>query len=411
LIAYFAIAFCFSAQSIKIQQSEPVPEEDAQPDYAAGYGGGRGYSKKDSLADSYSYSSAGSGSETAEKKKTKMPLKNFKPVKDGSLFVPPKTQQNQAQINPGRQPSQENNNPDIASQSYAKKKTVHLKNYKPEEDKSFVDWQQKKLSHFQLYYEKGTENIIGTLSMHLEATFTNMRLTMPIFPHWIDKEKPLIYLYATKEKYLNNEYKPMEWSLAIAVPSKKTIVAYADPDLTSLKSTLAHELSHLYLQSFFSENKAVPPLWIDEGLAIFMGNQIYKGSGFYDAKLKSYPDIKLYDMPAYFSSGLKGLSDEQVSDWYVQAFIVFSFLKESGNNIQFKNFFTRLRNGEKETALLTGVYRFKNMPDFNKKLAEWLSVKSGKMPQPDIFSDFSTGRSEAGKNNSGQLKRLSFGSR
>ncbi|MBO4555449.1 MAG: hypothetical protein J5706_01725, partial [Elusimicrobiales bacterium] len=282
------------------------------------------------------------------------------------------------------------------------------------EDKSFVAWNIKKLPHFQLYYEKGTEKIINSLSMHLESSFKNMRLTMPVFPYWIDKENPTIYLYATKEKYLTNEFKPMEWSLAIAVPSKKIIVAYANPDYATLKSTLAHELSHLYLQSFFSENKSVPPLWLDEGLATYIGNQEYGGEGFYDSKLKSYPDLNLFKMPEYFSSNLNGKTDEVVSDWYVQAFIIISFLKETGNNIQFKNFFTRLRTGEKEAYLLTNIYRFKNTADFNNKMIEWLAKKSGHGLNSDIFSGFSTGRADAGKKigtAAGQFRKMSFGTR
>ena len=422
--AYIVFVCIFSSQSIKINSLTPVQEneeiENTEP---------RQSTSSVSDIKEVNNSDVSNPKEFATQKnddvkKSKMSLKDYQPLKEGSLSVQKQIQQvQQNNKTVGNSTATQKNNSESdkslpsgkqeSSKSYAKQKNVHLKNYNPDEEKAYTDWKLKSLSHFKLYYEKGTENILNSVASHLEATFTNMRLKVAVFPNWIGNEPAKIYLYASKESYLKGEFKPVEWSEGSAFPNKKIVAVFAKPDLQSLKSKISHELSHVYLRSFFSEKNAEPPLWADEGLAVYMESLVYNGNSPWDLAIKSYPDIKTFPFPQYFKSDLTGMSDENVSYWYLQAFGIVSFLMENGSNIHIKNFYTRLRAGENETALLWNIYRYKNIADFQRKMNDWMAMKSGNSrQQDDIFSDFSVGRSLSGNNrmehNFG-LKKKEFG--
>ena len=103
-------------------------------------------------------------------------------------------------------------------------------------------------------------------------------------------------------------------------------------------------------------------------------------------------------MPAYFDSNLDGVDDDMISYWYLQAYTIISFLTDTqSSNIKFKNFCSKLRDGKKETDILWDVYRFRNINDFQDKMYAWLGQKTGNQ-KTSVFSNFSTGRSEIGKN-------------
>ena len=400
ILLLFAMAFMFSAQTIKIQSLSPLPDEEPE-------------SQESTTVVTDIKNSIKDTSPETENTEKKISLKDFKVEKEDPILVKtnPVDKKNRTgsdavqlekQPNPNQktkqQPPQKKTEDSQEDPSvYARKRNVHLKNYEVEEG-SRTEWRLKNLTHFKFFYEKGTEGAVGSLSMHLESTLKNMRLKFPVFPSWINKESPNIYLYANKKNYLEGEFKPPEWSEGIALPEKKIVVIYLNNDLTDLKATITHELSHLYLRSFFMEKKKEPPLWLDEGIANYLGNTVYGGNGPWEKSMLLYPNIKTFQMPAYFDSNLDGVDDDMISYWYLQAYTIISFLTDTqSSNIKFKNFCSKLRDGKKETDILWDVYRFRNINDFQDKMYAWLGQKTGNQ-KTSVFSNFSTGRSEIGKN-------------
>lgn len=282
--------------------------------------------------------------------------------------------------------------------SYSRKKTVHLKNFNPleeKEEKPQTDWQLKTLPHFKIYYEKGAGGLAANLSMQLENIYARMRLTVDVFPNWIGTEPAKIYLYASHEAYLQGEFHPDKWSQGIAFPSMKTVVLYPIGDPLKLRAVCTHELTHVYFRSFFSEITGTkPPLWLDEGLAVSMESLVYGNKSEWEIALQNYPEDKFFELPGFFYSDLSSVSDDLISYWYLQSYTIVSFLRSSGNKLAFKDFCARIRAGENVVNLLWSVYRFQGIMDFQKKLSAWIAMKSGRGPGDDMFSDFGTGRAE-----------------
>lgn len=282
--------------------------------------------------------------------------------------------------------------------SYSRKKTVHLKNFNPleeKEEKPQTDWQLKTLPHFKIYYEKGAGGLAANLSMQLENIYAGMRLTVDVFPNWIGTEPAKIYLYASHEAYLQGEFHPDKWSQGIAFPSMKTVVLYPIGDPVKLRAVCTHELTHVYFRSFFSEiSGSKPPLWLDEGLAVSMESLVYGNKSEWEIALQNYPEDKFFELPGFFYSSLSSVSDDLISYWYLQSYTIVSFLRSSGNKLAFKDFCARIRDGENVVNLLWSVYRFQGIPDFRKNLAAWIAKKSGRASGDDMFSDFGTGRAE-----------------
>ena len=426
-----AAVFLFSAQSIKLKSLTPLPEDD--------YGTHESSSPASITASSDTvndvsaepvkestgtaafkkYMSLPEDSDMPDrndmpKKTGKGSLKDFVPMKEGTVVIDEKEKKLDTEkkgislknVLPAensqffQQNASRQNNSQYSKDSYSKKKTVHLKNFNPEEEKEqepVTDWKLKTLPHFKLYYEQKASKAASVLAQHLETSYQNMRLHVEVFPQWMANEPVKIYLYASREAYLKGEFHPDAWSKGIAFPSRKIVILYPLETMNKLLATCSHELTHVYFESFFSEQGSKPPLWLNEGLAVFMENQEQKGKSEWDLALRNYPSDKFFNLPKFFYSDLSRIPNELVSYWYLQSFSIVSFLKETGTKISFRNFCYRISRGEKTETLLWEIYRFSSIPVFQSKLMEWIASKSGNN-QANMFSDFATGRSESGKN-------------
>jgi len=234
-----------------------------------------------------------------------------------------------------------------------------------------IEWKIKESPHFIIYYEG--KWLPGPLLLESEKIFFNIRLNISIFSPWMTKYKTKIYIYENQEKYLKGEFNPPQWSKGLAFFDKKCIVVYDMGDIQKLKATISHELTHLYFESFFSENLKYPPHWLNEGLAVFMEDMSYDGEGPWKTALK-YSDKNIFiNFKNFFETDVDKLSNSQeIANWYLQAYGIVVYLYRPQTRLAFKKFCDFQREKDKLEENLWKAYRIKDITEFENKWKNWL---------------------------------------
>jgi len=268
-----------------------------------------------------------------------------------------------------------------------------------------------------VYYEQGVA--MGGIPIELERIYSMMRLNMAVFAPWMNAQSAKIYIYAGESSYLAGEFNPPKWSKGLAFPSKKTVVVFASGSLNKLKSTITHELSHVYFEGFYAEKNQKPQQWLNEGLAVYMENKSLNGEGEWGMALENFPDDMRLSFPDFFYSDVNKIDDSQrISYWYLQAFGIITYLYDTGDNLKFKNFCEEMRSGKTAETALWDIYRIRGASGFSQRWNAWLQTyKNGgnsgrtlEFQSPQIsssgFTQFDTGR--AGSKNAVFENRPSF---
>ncbi len=234
-----------------------------------------------------------------------------------------------------------------------------------------TEWKTKTSPNFNLYYEgKWTPD---SIMIELEKIFAKMRLNVSMFAPWMNKYKTNIYIYSSQENYLKGEFSPPTWSKGLAFYDKKAVIVYDTGDLVKLKSTIAHELTHLYFESYFSEKMKMPPQWLNEGLAVFMEDMTYDSQGPWKKALKFTMPEKYLKFSSFFNTRIEDLdSSEKISNWYLQAYGIVSYLYRPNKRLAFKNFCDLVREKYQIEKNLWDAYRFKTPSDLELEWKKWL---------------------------------------
>jgi len=208
-----------------------------------------------------------------------------------------------------------------------------------------------------------------------------------MFSPWMTTEKVNIYIYSSQKSYVAGEFHPPQWSGGLAIYQKRCIVVYDNGDRASLRSVCAHELTHLFFESYFSENRRMPPLWLNEGLAVNMEDRSAGAHGQWTQALAVATPARLKPLKQQFSavSMTDNGNTQEVSDWYLESFGVTKFLMQ--NRMQFKNFCKLLRDGAAVEQALWNVYRYHTVDDLDTAFREWLFSKESSGGMKSAFSN------------------------
>lgn len=224
----------------------------------------------------------------------------------------------------------------------------------PETPEGFA---RKVTRHFVLY-EEG-EQASEDLAESLEMLHGNIMLDLVAFSPWTREKKVFIYYAQTAESYRRLTGRP-EWSGGAASLSERKIYVYRSDEAFGI---LAHELTHIYFDSFFTASNP-SPLWLSEGMATFIQTErglstptwlkenlalLEGGSGF------KLPDLILIE-------SMQGADEENVRLWYAQAYSVVRFLMRMKAGDAFYVFCRELRDGRPPHQ---AMYRAYGMP-YNK---------------------------------------------
>jgi hypothetical protein len=231
-------------------------------------------------------------------------------------------------------------------------------------------WHVKTSPHFEIYHESNWTPTIITLE--LEKIYTKMRLNMAMFAPWVVKEKVKVYIYQNQKTYSSGEFHPPKWSNGMAFVKKKTVVTFDPGNIDKLREVIVHEITHLCFESFFGEVLKYPPLWLNEGLAVYMGDLTYPRAGVWSIALKYIPRERLFRFEKFFTFNLKNIDSKQkVGDWYLQAFGIVSFFYQTKTRLQFKNFCNLIRDGRSIEKALWEVYKYPNIKEFESAWLGW----------------------------------------
>ncbi|MBP7796265.1 MAG: hypothetical protein KA059_05780 [Elusimicrobiales bacterium] len=237
---------------------------------------------------------------------------------------------------------------------------------------SAQNWQRVETKHFDIYFEGKWE--IPSFSMEMERIYNLMNLNLSYFAPWMSKEKTSIYIYSRYDTYIKGEFKPPEWSKGLALFEKKTIVVYNSDKQDSLIPTITHELTHLYFESYFRQKSKKPPLWLNEGLAVYMEDLSSKSNeGEWYRALKYSPKKVYMKFDVFFDTELNSLKDDKdIANWYLEAYGIVKYLYSPSRKIIFYRFCSDILKGKKLEKALWNNYRINNLKSFEKKWFYWL---------------------------------------
>ncbi|PIU18363.1 MAG: hypothetical protein COT18_10690, partial [Elusimicrobia bacterium CG08_land_8_20_14_0_20_59_10] len=180
----------------------------------------------------------------------------------------------------------------------------------------------------------------------------------------------------TQDTYRRITGRPV-WSGGAASLSERKIYLYKSDEAFGI---LAHELTHIYFDSFFTPSHP-SPLWLSEGLATYTQSERGNATPDWLAQnlklLECGSGFKLEDLVRI--ENLDGADEDNVRLWYAQAYSVVRFLMKMKAGDAFYLFCRNLRDGSRPSQAL---YRAYGMP-YNKlsslEYAWRYDLKTGKL--------------------------------
>jgi hypothetical protein len=228
--------------------------------------------------------------------------------------------------------------------------------------------------HFVVYEEGGevSKELVDTV----EKLHGDIMLDLVAFSPWTRDRKVFVFFADSQDTYQRLTGRPA-WSGGTASLSERKIYLFKSEEAFGI---LAHELTHIYFDSFFPAERN-SPLWLSEGIATYIQSErghaapnwlarnllvIEKGGGF-----------KLDDLIRIDT--MQETDEENVRLWYAQSYSVVRFLMRMKAGEAFYLFCKNLREGMPAHRAL---YQSYGMP-YNKLSAleyAWrYDLKSGKL--------------------------------
>lgn len=157
------------------------------------------------------------------------------------------------------------------------------KAFNPNAFRPGVEWVPSKSKHFTIYTQKPNGSIgSSNIQMIFEGAYDTLHLFIP----WMMSSNVRVFVYRDHNSYLRYEPEAQAWQHALAYPTRGEIVVYDEPDQAQeIKKVFAHELTHIFTQQFFDKHdtgRIMTPTWLDEGLAVFVEDQVLGRHGPWD---------------------------------------------------------------------------------------------------------------------------------
>ena len=242
------------------------------------------------------------------------------------------------------------------------------------------DWRTRNSHHFIVYYKNSSHRFLDRLINKAEDSYRTITQDLGFSRDepWVWKKRALIYVYDTKDEYLENSDRP-EWSVGFARPCEKTVYTYSD-SYDFLKDVLVHELTHLILREFIGSAKV--PLWFEEGVATYMERK--KDASTHVSKMRTlvkearfigfddFLRLKMEDM-----GGERNLHDalqgqNLVERFYLQSFSVIYFLFEEYKKYKFLDLLRKIKKEGSFDGAFFKVYRvFRDEKDLERQWVEF----------------------------------------
>lgn len=232
----------------------------------------------------------------------------------------------------------------------------------------------RETKHFVIYHESTelSEEVVSAL----EALHGEIMLDLIAFSPWTRDQKVFVYFCKNQDTYQKLTGRAA-WSGGTASSSERKIYLYESEESFGI---LAHELTHIYFDSFFSP-LTPSPLWLSEGMATFIQSERGLSTPTWLTKnleiLKRGGGFKLKDLIRI--ENLQGADDDSVRLWYAQCYSLVRFLMKLKSGDAFYQFCKNLKEGQ---PVSRAMFRAYGMP-YNKLSAleyAWkYDLKTGKI--------------------------------
>jgi hypothetical protein len=222
-------------------------------------------------------------------------------------------------------------------------------------------WQAQKSQHFVVYYQDApadfTEELIERAEDYYNGIMDEFGYRRSDFWSWDKRAR--IYLYKDAEDFQQATRRSF-WAGGVALIGSREIKTFVGQE-SFFDTVLPHEMTHIIFREFVGD-KAVFPLWIEEGVAC---SQEKASLSFYlQMSRKSVSENK------YIKLGeLSALNDAGQADpalFYSESAALVVFLLRSQGQESFWDFSRALRDGADWKKALLSIYDFNSLEEMEK---------------------------------------------
>jgi hypothetical protein len=234
------------------------------------------------------------------------------------------------------------------------------------------EWQEKRSTHFIVYYKGAPDDFISTLSYRAEDYYNSIadNLGFSRFDFWLWDNRAKIYVYDDAATYQRIAGGP-EWSAGYAAIEEKTIYTYVrakDFDQT----ILPHELAHIIFREFVGMRNPAVTLWLDEGVASFQqkertaSSKVVLKEALKKGRLIPLEKLSRIDPRHSSEEGLVAL-------YYYESASVIEFLISEFGKDRFVIFCQNLRDKRDLESTISATYHFNNLKEMDAAWQKYLT--------------------------------------
>lgn len=217
--------------------------------------------------------------------------------------------------------------------------------------------------HFNIYAEGKPPSL--EFQETVENIQANLMLDLAAFSPWARDERVSIFLFRDQESYRKITGRPA-WSGGASSVKRRKVYLYESDELVGI---MAHELTHIYFDSFFLGG-VTNPLWLSEGMATLVQTErglaapnwlkhnldvLRRGGGYGLDELTKVENTS-------------GAQDDEIRLWYTQSYSVVRFLIRNQYKSSFYKFCKNMRDG---VPMKEALYRAYGMPFNSVKSLEY----------------------------------------
>ena len=231
-------------------------------------------------------------------------------------------------------------------------------------------WKELKSTQFIIYHKDVPRGFLEKVKSNAEGYYKEItnNLGFVRYDFWLWDKRAKIYIYPSREEYLEDELHP-NWSAGIVHPEIKVIKSYPT-DAGFIDTVLPHELGHIIFREFVRNNPTIP-LWLDEGVACYQ--ELAKRWTSNEEVRKAIKEKRFITVDKLSNHRLIDLTDrDTVNLFYAESASLTRYLIEKFGKFRFGNLCKDLRDGMTFQKALKRQYPFRNLKELGESWKQYI---------------------------------------
>lgn len=226
--------------------------------------------------------------------------------------------------------------------------------YGPEEVIIYSDnrysWQEIESEHFIVYYYEDRA-VADMVSEVAEETYPKVAQDIG----YGADEKIKIYIYATKEAYLEvGDASLRDWAGGSSYAQHNLFLMPASKDEVWLKQLIPHEVTHILFNRRVGDYSVLLPIWLQEGIAMYEEDYDYSWEENGATVKRALKDGKLIPLTQMRDFSFR--ESDEVGLIYAESYTVIKYMVETYGVESFNALIERLSEGKDFDEALRDVY-------------------------------------------------------